>query len=206
MSRPDGLTNAPRANRSSHELERRKAALEQPYMRPLASYVAGLRLTNPEIEFPDFDPLGGGIDAKILMLFEKPGPRTSRKGGGSGFISSNNDDATAEATWHFLRKAGIEAEDLISWNIIPGWDGTIKHSGYDVREGMSHLPKLFLLLPKLEVVILVGRKAAQAEPMVRKFGYRVILSDHPSPKVRAIYPDRWNEIPHVWAKALDRSF
>ena len=196
------LTDLPRANRNPDELDRRRAALWQPHMRPLASYVANLRNRYPGVEFPDFDPLGGGVTAEILMLFEKPGPKTSLEGGGSGFISVNNDDATAEATWHFLRRAEIPISQLASWNVIPGWDGAIRHRAKDVSEGIAHLPELFSLLAKLETVILVGRKAAQAEQVVRDGGYRVILSDHPSPKVRAIYPDRWARIPNVWAQAL----
>ena len=37
-------------------------------------------------EFPDFDPLGGGVRSDMLFVLEKPGPKTSRQGGGSGLL------------------------------------------------------------------------------------------------------------------------
>ncbi len=49
-----------------------------------------------ELEVPDFDPMDAGVEARILFLFEKPGPMTSKhktgKRVGSGFISRDNDD------------------------------------------------------------------------------------------------------------------
>jgi hypothetical protein len=41
-----------------------------------------------------------------LFLFEKLGPMTA-EAGGSGFISRNNDDPTAEATFRFMEQAKI---------------------------------------------------------------------------------------------------
>jgi hypothetical protein len=48
---------------------------------------------------PDFDPLDGGVNAQVLFLLEKPGPMAAEDGkrAGSGFISRDNDDGTAEA-------------------------------------------------------------------------------------------------------------
>jgi hypothetical protein len=43
---------------------------------------------------------------------------------GSGFISRNNDDPTAEATMGFMEKAGIPHTLTVSWNVIPWWNGT----------------------------------------------------------------------------------
>lgn len=75
------------------------------HIAPLTEYVAKLRLRGLG-EVPDFDPLDGGIEARILFLLEKPGPMTAEGGKriGSGFISRNNDDSTAAATIGFMRK------------------------------------------------------------------------------------------------------
>jgi hypothetical protein len=51
--------------------------------------------------------LDGGINAKVLFLFAKPGPKTSQLGGGSGFISRNNDDPTAQAVFDLMNEAGL---------------------------------------------------------------------------------------------------
>ena len=45
---------------------------------------------------------------------------------GSGFISRDNDDPTAEASFRFYREAGVERRQSVVWNVIPGWNSTIK--------------------------------------------------------------------------------
>ena len=55
-------------------------------------------------DMAQFDLLGGGINAQVLFLFEKPGPMAL----GSSFISRDNDDPTAEATFRFLQQAGLD--------------------------------------------------------------------------------------------------
>ena len=197
-----GLSNKPRANASSLEIERRNAALKNAHMRPLVEYVGRLRSQYPSFEFPDFDPLGGGVDADMLFLLEKPGPKTSRRGGGSGFISTCNDDPTAEATWRFLQEAGINIERTCHWNIIPGWDGNREQrSRTDVESGLRHLDSLLDLLPKLRVAVLLGNKAHKAEVLLQNRGLRSIKTIHPSGLARASYPDRWIRLGNEWAKA-----
>ncbi|MBZ5630110.1 MAG: hypothetical protein LAO06_14720 [Acidobacteriia bacterium] len=60
------------------------------------------------------------------------------------------------------------------------------------------------LLPNLRAVVLVGRHAAKAERYFRaqRPALRVLTSAHPSPLVRAKFPDRWNAIATAWAKVL----
>ncbi|SUA78185.1 hypothetical protein [Pandoraea pnomenusa] len=101
--------DAPRTLRSPEAIAFRRAMLTEPHIAPLASYVAGLRQQHPAWEFLDFDPLDGGTDADMLFLLEKPGPMTSPTGKkvGSGFISRNNDDPTAEAVFDFMVRADI---------------------------------------------------------------------------------------------------
>lgn len=78
---------------------------------------------------PDFDPLDGGIAAEVLFLMEKPGPRTDNTGAkghaGSGFISRDNDDPTAEAILRFMEEAGIARKRSILWNTVPWWNGEV---------------------------------------------------------------------------------
>lgn len=64
----------PRTLRESSEIGARRALLKEPHVRPLTEYVSGLRTKYIGWEFPDFDPMDGGIDANLLFLFEKPGP------------------------------------------------------------------------------------------------------------------------------------
>src|SRR4051794_39603585 len=99
---PDDL---PGSLRNQEAVLRRRAMLDSTHMHPLNAYVR--RLAGHSRGFvPDFDPLDGGIEAKLLFLFEKPGPRTFPPAG-SGFISRNNDDPSAVNCRAAMIQAGI---------------------------------------------------------------------------------------------------
>ena len=194
---------APRALRDPDACKRRKRLLEDaPHMRPLNEYVAGLR-KRPGVEVPDFDPLDGGVDARILFLFEKPGRMTAVDGArkGSGFISRDNHDSTAENTFLFMREAGIPRKLTVTWNVVPWWDGEREVTAAPLREGAEETRRLTELLPRLRAVVFVGKKALRARPHLEDTGLAFFSSDHPSPIVRATRPDRWRAIPSVWARA-----
>lgn len=191
----------PRGLSSPDEALRRRALLGAAHMAPLRDFVLALRAERPQIEFPDFDPLDGGIKADILFLLEKPGPKASSKG--SGFISRDNGDPTAEATFRFMTQAGIPRERTVIWNVMPGWNGTIAIGPGELADGVRSLRTLLPLLPRLHTVVLVGRRAQKALPMVEGLGHRVLQSAHPSPQVRAAFPEVWRAIPLQWAAALE---
>ena len=177
--------------------------LTAPHIVPLTEYVSELR-SGIRGEVPDFDPADGGVLASILFLFEKPGPMTSvdRRGRvGSGFVSRDNDDPTAEATFLFMKKAELPRQDTVIWNLIPWWDGQVKFSGSDRNLAMHELEKLKDLLPNLQTVVLVGRTAQKAAPFFRERNLRVLESYHPSPRVRASLRAKWEGIPDVWRLA-----
>jgi hypothetical protein len=188
----------PRSLKDPVEQRRRRQMLTEPHIAPLADYVRRLR-TRPGAIVPDFDPCDGGILAKILFLFEKPGPATDPDHGGSGFISRNNDDPTAEATFRFMEEAGIPRGVTLTWNAIPWWNGTRRLTGEERSAGLKELEALRRLVPGLTTVVLVGRTAGAALPFLQ--GLRIVASDHPSPLVRARYPERWRCIPSVWRGA-----
>lgn len=155
-------------------------------------------------EVPSFDPMNGGISSQLLFLFEKPGPMTSSEGTqlGSGFISPDNDDPTAEATFNFIASSGIPREMAVFWNIIPWWNGTRDVKPEELDKGLSELCNLVAILEKLRVVVLVGRKAQRAEDFLLEKEIPFLKSPHPSPLVRARYPDQWLSIPSIWGQAL----
>lgn len=196
----------PRSMRCEAVRQRRRALLYEAHIAPLTAYAARLR-ERDSVEVPDFDPLDGGIHAQVLFLFEKPGPMTT-SGGGSGFISRNNDDPSAEATFNFMRQAGIPRTRTVTWNVIPWWNGTRKITTDELREGVVSVRELVSLLASLRAVVLVGRNAAKAKPYLSTVKNLVLLtSAHPSRLVRASHPERWNTIASQWAevhKILDR--
>jgi hypothetical protein len=166
------------------------------HMLPLKTFAEKLR--RPGFEVPDFDPADGGVEGKALFLFEKPGPMTVTEGrgkrSGSGFISRDNDDPTAEAVFHFMREAEIPRRLTIMWNVIPWWNGTRTVTTPELQFGESSLSELLHLLPKLKAIMLVGQKAARAKSYCEISGLAVFTCDHPSPLVRARWPSRWRAI------------
>jgi uracil DNA glycosylase len=67
---------------------------------------------------------------------------------------------------------------------------------------MAALDELLNLMENLQVVVLVGRKAARARSHLEGRGIPVLQSPHPSPIVRASRPSTWQSIPETWAAAL----
>jgi 8-oxo-dGTP pyrophosphatase MutT (NUDIX family) len=178
------------------EIAGRRAHLEAPHMACLAAFAMELRGRLPGF-VPDMDPLDGGVRARILLLLEKPGPQAGR----TGLVSRDNPSPTSAALRAFLEEAGLPREETLLWNVVPAWNGTIRLTSRELRDGPGHLPTLLALLPRLDTAILVGRQARRAEPHLS--GLRVLRSAHPSPQVRAAFPDRWAEIPQIWAQARE---
>ncbi|WP_111557467.1 uracil-DNA glycosylase [Paracoccus sediminilitoris] len=192
----------PRSLSDKVEIERRKQMLAMPHMLPLNAFVVDLRRDGRGF-VPDFDPLDGGAEARILFLLEKPGPKTDPRKGGSGFVSRDNNDATAEAIFRFMAIAGLRREDTVIWNTVPWWDQTISIKSAAWKEGLEHLHDLTRILPNLRSVVLVGAKAGRAGSFFEEQGYRVWYSAHPSGRVRAAYPALYQAIPKVWKEAAN---
>lgn len=195
--------DAPRALRDPTAIAARREMLLDPHVRPLTAYVAQLREKYPTWEFPDFDPLDGGVGADLLFLLEKPGPMTSpqHKRKGSGFISRDNNDSTAEATFQFMRVAGIDRKRTVLWNTIPGWNGRRSIGPGETSAGIEELLNLLRLLPRVTSVVLIGNKAQRAESVVRLLDLRIVKSAHPGPLVRGPNRTLWDQIPEQWALA-----
>ncbi|MDT4864861.1 Uracil DNA glycosylase superfamily protein [compost metagenome] len=193
----------PRAFKSSEVALARREMLQEAHISPLTAYVENLRIKYPDWEFPDFDPMDGGIHADMLFLLEKPGPMTSPNSNrkGSGFISRNNDDATAEAVFTFMQQAEIDRKRVVLWNVIPGWNGTIKVKSSERNAGVAELGNLLKLLPKIKAVVLVGSNAHKAEISLKPTEIKIFKSAHPSPKVRNMSREKWDKIPKQWAEA-----
>lgn len=146
-------------------------------------------------------PLGRGSEAKLLLLFEKPGPKTDKSRGGSGKISQHNNDPTARATKSFLKKAGIKSRDIIIWNAISAWNKTIAITSRERKTAHEDLTRLINMLPKLQSIILVGKEAKKIARRIDLKNFYVFESLHPSPHNHARRPKLWSQIPTVWRRA-----
>ncbi len=156
-------TLAPRAHRDRREVERKLGLLDEPHIAPLSDFVRRLRARHGPDSVPWFDPTEAGVEAPLLFLFENPGRRANVTHG-SGFISADNDDRSADNAWHLYKEAGIDRRrDMVAWNIVPWYLGderTIGKVGMrDLDEARPALLELLDLLPRLRVVVLFGKVA-----------------------------------------------
>ena len=201
-----GLPKNPRALRCPDAVSERRAMLTQPHIAPLQVFLDQLRAEGRGI-VPDFDPLDGGVNAEILFLFEKPGPMTdaSKSAGriGSGFISRDNDDPTAEATFLFMKKAGIDRRRSLLANTIPWWNGVRKIRKEEREAGLNRLGDLCDRLPLLRSVVMVGQVARRATPVCIARDLQPFYSLHPSPINRGRRFFEWSRIPELWRQAGD---
>ena len=196
----------PRSLRDPEVRAARRAALGAPHILPLTRHVRDLRERSPAIEFPDFDPLDGGVEARLLFLMEKPGPMTSAERDGrqgSGFISRDNDDPTAQAIFTFMREAGIPRRETVLWNLIPGWNRTTKVTGAELTEGIKEALRLTTLLPRLKGVVFVGSQARKLVPHLTPGALSLHFSLHPSRTARRYNKTCWELIPDRWRAAYE---
>lgn len=157
-------------------------------VQPLREWSAGVAKSRDAV-VPDFDPADAGVAARVLFLLEAPGPMATAESSrtGSGFISCDNDDATAETTWKAREAAGLHA-GAMHWNVVPWFLGptSIKPNAAELAQGCRALRDLLGLLPDLQAVVLAGNFAQEGwarhvAPMVGD-RYAVLRTWHPSPR------------------------
>jgi uracil-DNA glycosylase len=187
-------SDRPRSNAEPDEIQRKLALLDAARMAPLSAYVRRLRKhRGGDSSVPWFDPTEAGTDARILLLFEAPGRRATAERG-SGFISPDNNDATADNMWHLLRSAGVDrAREVVTWNVVPWYIGTEQRirafRPSDLAEARGALLELMTLLPNLRVAVLFGRAATRAWEALG-VTLPAIPAPHPSPQNLSTRPAR----------------
>lgn len=118
---------------------------------------------------PYVAPMYGGVNAQVLLLLRDPGPKTNSGTGfdGSGFLSSENDDATAERLAGLLTQVGLSAAQCTAWNSYP-WFINQPPTASQMAAGVDPLIELLRLLDRLEVVVLLGSEARTMWARVEK--------------------------------------
>jgi hypothetical protein len=159
----------PRSLRACAEVsDRLKLLHSSPTASPLTDWVNGLIATRSAAglpaEVPYADPLDAGIEARVLIVLEAPGPKTNAFNPvpGSGFISSDNDDFTAENLWHARTQSGL-IEGVLIWNAVPWYLGPTKRKPRvaEKTEGGEILRELIHMLPELHTVVPLGDHAKE---------------------------------------------
>jgi uracil-DNA glycosylase len=183
--------NVPYALNDQSEEKRRLGLLRQPCVKGLTEYCEEIKGELGRDDIPYFDPCDGGIRAKALFLLEAPGRKAKR----SKFVSRNNPDQTAKNMCQLLQEAYLPRADTLLWNIVPWYVGTdrkIKPVGQtDIERAIPYLEKLLNLLPRLELIVLVGLKSQSALPKIKELtSLPIIATYHPSPRVFNRWPQK----------------
>ncbi len=163
-------------------IEEWRQALSQPHILQFETWRRTLLIEGQSV--PHFDPADGGIDARLLLLLETPGPGPER----TRFVSRDNPSGTARNLRRYLDEAGIDRREMLLWNTVP-WimhppgarNRALRKAAIDA--GLATLPGLLALLPRLKVCLLAGRVAAKAGLIVSAHdpSIGVIPMPHPSP-------------------------
>lgn len=137
--------------------------LREPHVWPLNGLVE--KWVEEGRQVPWVDPDLGGIHSRILFLLESPGPASST-GHGSGVISPDNDDQTAERFWRISQQAGLARDEYMNWNVVPWYvSGTGKNvnaTSTDACAALPYLHEFITLLTQLRVVVTMGGFAESA--------------------------------------------
>jgi hypothetical protein len=196
-------TLGPRLLRDRARVEERQRSISAPHVAPLNGWVRSLRnRLGPSAVVPWFDPADGGVDADILYLLEAPGPKATVERGGSGFISCDNNDSTAENAWRTRVEAGVERRAVVHWNVIPYYLGSATKirpwGAADVAAVGPLLSELLGLLPALRAVILGGRAAQRTWDDHAPSDHSLVVRRAPHPS-----PTNLNTRPHARAAVVE---
>ncbi|WOO97473.1 uracil-DNA glycosylase [Micrococcus terreus] len=157
----------PRSLADLSELARRRALLTtkesaQPLRVWREELMARRRLVQPDGIVPDFDPAEAGTAAQVLTVLESPGPMTdvNNRRPGSGFVSVDNDDATAANCWWLRNETGLH-DDVLLWNIVPWYLHAVRRpTASELAQGSVELRRLLQdQLRDVRVVLTLGRTA-----------------------------------------------
>ncbi|MFJ5831458.1 uracil-DNA glycosylase [Streptomyces sp. NPDC093089] len=210
-------STAPRSLRDPEALRTRLEAVRtEPVVRPLNDWVEKLRGRLGEGEsVPWFDPASGGVEARSLFLLEAPGRKAmgaeaALRRTGSGIISVDNDDPTAQNCWNLRNEAGLRYELSLHWNVVPWYLGTADRIAApgktEIQRAAPFLHEVISMLPALEVVVPMGRKAQAGWAAYQEAHapeVHTLPTWHPSPRVFASRPTARQEILDVLRQAAD---
>lgn len=138
-----------------------------PHVAPLNQFVDELRVIHPDRYVPYIAPTFGGTNARVLALFQDPGPMTFPENGGSGMLCIENDDEMSARHKAFLAEYKIDTCDVVTWNAYPwfgaNWYASKKNrTPTDDIAATRTLSRFLSMLPNLRVVMLHGVVAREA--------------------------------------------
>ncbi|MDO3650915.1 uracil-DNA glycosylase [Nocardia mangyaensis] len=142
----------------------KRARVRAPHVRPLNELADRIAVAEgiPVGFVPYVDPDIGGIHARALVLLDNPSTKAeAARNGGSGFLSLDNNDATARNCREAYLAHGIEWSSIVHWNVCPFPTG--RENGASLaseRDRGARWTREFVeMCPNLEIVLCLGRAA-----------------------------------------------
>lgn len=152
-----------------------------PHIEPLDALAARLRRAPSGASrfVPSFDPQGGGIDARVLVLLESPATSTVRSGA-EALSSEDNPNASSRVFRAARIDSGIGRNDYVRWNIIPWATGATRApTPDDLDLAQAALHELLGLLPGITGIVTLGTPALN--------GVMRYLTLHPNPVIVPVF-------------------
>ncbi|WP_447006877.1 uracil-DNA glycosylase [Saccharothrix isguenensis] len=199
----DVFPSTPRAHRNPVVIARKKALLTAPHMAKLTEFARRIA-TERKADVPLFDPASGGVDSKVLLLLESPGPASVK----SGLNSLDNDDPTAANGFSAMAEAGLSRRACLSWNVVPWHLANREPTPAELRSAVPYLVELLRMLTGLKAVVVLGRPAGTGWTLSGR-GHKLKVFNAPHPAPLSINRDRaarWPQLVDAFrqaAKAID---
>lgn len=178
----------------------RRRLLEHPRVLKLTRHVDWLQeSTGWGRDIPYFDPLDGGVKAKVLFLFESPGEGALA----SGFVSRDNRDPSAAKFATLNKEADLDRELTASWNTVP-WALGRPPTAEDLKDAASLLGPTLECFDRLDVAVLSGTEARSRREEIEGRDIEVWEMPHPSPPSLRFHPENERKIRQILRKCRER--
>ncbi|WP_051772151.1 uracil-DNA glycosylase [Saccharothrix sp. NRRL B-16314] len=199
----DVFPSTPRAHRNPVVIARKMALLKAPHMAKLTEFAQRIA-TERKADVPLFDPASGGVNSKVLLLLESPGPASAK----SGLNSLDNDDPTAANGFSAMAEAGLSRRVCLSWNVVPWHLSNREPTPAELRAAVPYLVELLRMLTGLKAVVVLGRPAGTGWTLSgRGHKLKVFNAPHPAPlSINRDRAGRWPQLVDAFrqaAKAID---
>ncbi|MBB5959481.1 uracil-DNA glycosylase [Saccharothrix tamanrassetensis] len=193
---------SPKGHRDPRIVARKMTLLQAPHMKPLTEFARRIA-DERKVDVPLFDPASGGVNAKVLLLLESPGPASAASRAGSGLISLDNDDQTAVNGFTALKEAGLSRQVCLNWNIVPWYLKGHAPTPAELRAAVPYLVELLGILKSLKVVVVLGTPAGTGWSLSgRGYGLKVFNGPHPSPQsINRDRATRWPQLVEAFRQA-----
>ncbi|QFZ17955.1 uracil-DNA glycosylase [Saccharothrix syringae] len=194
----DVFPTVPRAHRNPVVVARKTALLTAPHMAKLTEFARRIA-TERKADVPLFDPAGGGVNSKVLLLLESPGEGSAK----SGINSLDNDDPTAANGFTAMAEAGLSRRVCLSWNVVPWQLNGRNPTPADLRAAVPYLVELLRMLSGLQAVVVLGRPAGTGWTLSgRGHKLKVFNAPHPSPlSINRDRATRWPQLVDAFRQA-----